>query len=214
MQKTGKNVFILCLSIACIIGLTGLASLISSIENVWLRIGALVGINLLNGLTAFIAMKLMNMKIEIDFKNKRHYLIGCLIALALSLMIAVIPAACGFSLVGGHANWSWFTLIFQLLFCVLVVGPVEEFIFRVYLQDVFKSLFPRHPWIGVVIAALLFGLFHLINGNLIQVLFAFGIGLVLGFAKHTIKDCGYPGVALGHGLYDFLNVVVRMLIVR
>ena len=214
MQKTRKNTFILCLSIACIIGLTSLASLISSIGNVWMRIGALVGINLLNGLTAFAAMKLMKMKIEIDFKNKRHYLIGCAIALALSLIIAVIPTACGFSLVGKHTNWSWSTLVFQLLFCVLIVGPVEEFIFRVYLQDVFVSLFEQHKWIGVVIVAFLFGLFHLINGNLIQVLFAFGIGLVFGFAKYKIKDCGYAGVALGHGLYDFLNVVVRMLIVR
>ncbi|MBQ5488516.1 MAG: CPBP family intramembrane metalloprotease, partial [Clostridia bacterium] len=110
-------------------------------------------------------------------------------------------------------NWSWPTLAFQLLFCMLIIGPVEEFIFRVYLQDVFVSLFERHPWLGVVIAALLFGLFHLINGNLIQVLFTFGIGLVFGLAKYRIKDCGYVGVAIGHGLYDFLNVVVRMLIV-
>lgn len=214
MQKTRKNTLILCLSIACIIGLTSLASLIGSIESVWQRISVLVGINLLNGLTAFVAMKLMKMEIEIDFKNKRHYLIGCVIALTLSLIIAVIPAICGFSLVGKHTNWSWSTLVFQLLFCILIVGPVEEFIFRVYLQDVFVSLFARHQWIGVTIAAFLFGLFHLINGNLVQVLFTFGIGLVFGFAKHMIKDCGYAGVAFGHGLYDFLNVVVRMLIVR
>ncbi len=77
----------------------------------------------------------------------------------------------------------------------------------------FVGLFGRRPWIGVVIAAFLFGLFHLINGNLIQVLFAFGIGLVFGFAKYRIKHCGYAGVAFGHGFYDFLNVVVRMWIV-
>ena len=213
MQKTRKNTIILCLSIACIIGLTSLAGLISSIEIVWLRLAAFVVVNLLNGLTAFTAMRLMKMKIYIDFINKRHYLIGCVIALILSLVIAVIPAVCGFSLVGKHTNWSWPTLAFQLLFCMLIIGPVEEFIFRVYLQDVFVSLFERHPWLGVVIAALLFGLFHLINGNLIQVLFTFGIGLVFGLAKYRIKDCGYVGVAIGHGLYDFLNVVVRMLIV-
>ena len=39
------------------------------------------------------------------------------------------------------------------------------------------------------------------------------IGLVFGFAKYKIKDCGYVGVALAHGLYDFLNTVVRMFIV-
>ena len=34
-----------------------------------------------------------------------------------------------------------------------------------------------------------------------------------GFAKYKIKDCGYMGVVFAHGLYDFLNTVVRMFIV-
>ena len=38
-------------------------------------------------------------------------------------------------------------------------------------------------------------------------------GLVFGFAKYKIKDCGYVGVSFGHGLYDFLNILVRMFIV-
>ena len=59
----------------------------------------------------------------------------------------------------------------------------------------------------------LFGLSHLINGTLMQVVFTFGIGLVFGFAKYKIRDCGYVGVAFGHGLYDFFIEIVRMLIV-
>lgn len=46
-----------------------------------------------------------------------------------------------------------------------------------------------------------------------QVLFTFGIGLVFGFAKYKIKDCKYPGLAFGHGLYDFINTLVRMFVV-
>ena len=158
-------------------------------------------------------MKLTGMQLDIGFRNPRHYLIGIAIALALSLAIAVIPALCGISLVGGHTDWSWFTVLRQFLFCVLIIGPVEEFVFRVYFQDVFVSFFDKHGWIGVVIASALFGLYHLINGNLIQVVFTFGIGLVFGFVKYKIRDCGYVGVALGHGLYDFFIEIVRMLIV-
>ena len=178
-----------------------------------LKITVLIILNLLNGFIAWLAMKQTDMIVDVDLKNKRQYLIGAIIALALSVIIAVIPALCGFSLVGKHTNFSWFDLIYNFLFYMLIIGPVEEFVFRVYLQDTFVSFFERHKWSGVVVAAFLFGLWHIINGNIVQVLFAFGIGLVFGFAKYKIKDCGYVSVAFGHGLYDFLNTIVRMFVV-
>lgn len=178
-----------------------------------LKITVLIILNLLNGFIAWLAMKQTDMIVDMDFKNKRQYLIGAIIALALSVIIAVIPALCGFSLVGKHTNFSWFDLIYNFLFYMLIIGPVEEFVFRVYLQDTFVSFFEKHKWLGVVVAAFLFGLWHIINGNIVQVLFAFGIGLVFGFAKYKIKDCGYVSVAFGHGLYDFLNTIVRMFVV-
>lgn len=213
MNKAKGSTLILCLSLLCIIGVTYLARFVTGIGIRPLGIAALIGINLLNGLVAFIAMKLMKMEIRIDFKNKRQLLVGAAIALVLSLVIAVIPALCGYSLIGGHTDFSWFDLFYSMLFYILIIGPVEEFVFRVYLQDYFVSFFDKHRWMGVVIAAFLFGLWHIINGSFVQVLFTFGIGLVFGFAKFKIKDCGFIGVAFGHGLYDFLNVIVRMLIV-
>lgn len=158
-------------------------------------------------------MKLTGMTVKVDFKNKRQYLIGVAVALSLSVVIAIIPALCGFSLVGGHTDFSWFNLVYDFLFYLLIIGPVEEFVFRVYLQEIVVSFFEKQKWLGVVIAAFLFGLWHIINGNIVQVLFTFGIGLVFGFAKYKIKDCSYVSVALGHGVYDFLNTLVRMFIV-
>ena len=73
--------------------------------------------------------------------------------------------------------------------------------------------FTSHKWIGVIAAAFMFGLWHLINGSIIQVLFTFGIGLVFGFSRYLINDMDYPGIALAHGLYDFMNTIVRMFIV-
>ena len=213
MKTTRRNISILCVSLICIVGVTSLGSLLKYINLGWLKIIARVGLNLLNGIIALVAMKLTRMKLNIDLKNKHQYIIGATIALMLSVVIAIIPALCGFSLVGNHADFSWFVLIHDLLFYLLIIGPVEEFVFRVYLQDAFVSFFAKHQWIGVVISSFLFGLWHIINGNVIQVLFAFGIGLVFGFAKYKIKDCGYIGVSFGHGLYDFLNTLVRMFIV-
>ena len=213
MKLTKKNIVILSCSLALICAVTFSARFIKYIDITAFKIIARVFINLSNGLIALIAMKLTDMKIEIDLKSKHQYLIGIAIALGLSVVIAVIPALCGFSLIGNHTDFSWFALIYDLLFYMLIIGPVEEFVFRVYLQDTFVGFFEKNKWLGVVIASFLFGLFHIINGSIIQVLFTFGIGLVFGFAKYRIKNCGYVGVALGHGLYDFLNTLVRMFIV-
>ena len=204
---------ILCCSLICIAGITSLGGLLQYIDIVGLRIAAQVGIYLLIGAISFVSMKVTGMKITVNFRNKRHFLIGVAIATVLSAVIAVIPAVCGFSLVGNHRDFSWVTVIYDFLFYMLIVGPVEEYVFRVYLQDTFVGFFTKQKWIGVVIAAFLFGLWHIINGNIVQVLFTFGIGLVFGFAKYKIKDCEYISLAIGHGLYDFLNTLVRMFIV-
>ena len=214
MKLTKRNIAILSLSLAMICAVTFSARFIKYIDITAFKIIAQVFLNNLpNGLIALIAMKLTDMKIEIDLRNKHQYLIGIAIALGLSVVLAVIPALCGFSLIGNHEDFSWFVLIYDLLFYLLIIGPVEEFVFRVYLQDAFVSFFEKNKWLGVVIASFLFGLWHIINGSIIQVLFTFFIGLVFGFAKYKIKDCGYVGVAFGHGLYDFLNTLVRMFIV-
>lgn len=213
MEKSIKNYYILVASIIGIGVVTFSSRFLKYIDVLWLKISAIVFLNLLNGAIAYISMRNMKMLISVDFSNKKQYLIGGGIALALSAAIAIIPALCGFSLVGNHKNFSWFDLVYGFLFNMLIIGPVEELICRVYLQNAFVSIFSRYKWMGVVMAALLFGLWHLFNGNLFQMLFAFGIGLVFGFAKYKIKDCTYISVALGHGLYDFLITLVRMFIV-
>lgn len=213
MKRTKKNIIILCCSLVMILIVSFSTRFLKYIDISALKITVLIILNLLNGFIAWLAMKQTDMIVDMDFKNKRQYLIGAIIALALSVILAVIPALCGFSLVGKHTNFSWFDLIYNFLFYMLIIGPVEEFVFRVYLQDTFVSFFEKHKWLGVVVAAFLFGLWHIINGNIVQVLFAFGIGLVFGFAKYKIKDCGYVSVAFGHGLYDFLNTIVRMFVV-
>jgi len=213
MKLAKKNIVILSLSLAMICAVTFSARFVKYIDITAFQIIAAVFLNVLNGLIAWTAMKITGMTADVDFKNKRQYLVGAAIALSLSAVIAIIPVLCGFSLIGGHIVFSWFDIIYHFLFNLLIIGPVEEFIFRVYLQDAFVSFFEKHKWLGVVIAAFLFGLWHIINGNIIQALFTFGIGLVFGFAKHKIKGCGYVSVALGHGLYNFLNILVRMFII-
>ena len=208
-----KKIIILIITTALIIGVTFLSWPIATISQVWLKRLLAVLLNLTNGAIAFIAIKLTGIDIDLDIKNYWQYLIGIAIALTLSLFIAFIPALAGFSLVGSHQDFSIETLLWSLFYFFLVIGPVEELIFRVYYQETFVGFFKKYKWIGVIIAAFLFGWFHIINGSLLQVAFTFGIGLVFGMCKYFIKNCKYLGLALGHGLYDFLNVIVRFFIV-
>ena len=158
-------------------------------------------------------MLLTGIKIDFDVKNKWQYLIGLGIALTISFFAAFLPAMLGHSLVGNHQDFVWYVFLLDFVFFVLFVGPVEELAFRVYYQETFCSFFLKHKWIGVIIASFLFGAWHIINGGLFQVLFTFGFGLVFGFAKYFIKNCKYLGLALGHGVYDFLNIIVCMFVI-
>ena len=208
-----KKIIVLVITTALIIGITFLSWPVATLTNVWVKRLLAVLLNLSNGAVAFTAIKITSIKIDLDIKNYLQYLIGIAIALTLSLCIAFIPALLGFSLVGNHQTFSWETILWSAFNFFFVIGPVEELIFRVYYQEIFVSFFNKFKWIGVLIAAFLFGWFHIINGSLLQVAFTFGIGLVFGMCKYFIKDCKYLGLALGHGLYDFLNVIVRIFIV-
>ena len=208
-----KKIIVLVIVTVLIIGITFLAWPVSGLENVWVKRLLSILLNLSMGVVAFIAIKLTGVEIGFNPKNYWQYLIGTGIALTLSLFIAFIPAIAGTSLVGQHTDFNIETLLWNAFNFFLIIGPVEELIFRVYYQETFVGLLPKFKWLGVVIAAVMFGFWHLINGSLLQVLFTFGIGLCFGMAKYFIKKCQYLGVALGHGLYDFLNIIVRMIVI-
>lgn len=208
-----KKIIVLVISIILITGITLMTGLFSDISSRALKRLIYILLNLLNGSVALIAIKLTGIKVDLDLRNKKQILIGICIGLVLSLIIVAIFLIFGVSLIGPHMDFSWGELFFYLFFYMIIIGPVEELIFRVYLQETFIGFFNKNKWIGVVIAAFLFGLMHIINGSLIQVLFAFVIGLVFGFCKYLIKNCKYLSVAVAHGVYDFLNIIERMFIV-
>lgn len=212
MLITKKNVLTLLCSAFLIAGITFSAWLIPLIPQSWLRTAAKVSLTLLNGAVALVALRTSGIPFRLEFRSWKPYALGLLLALLLSLVIAVIPSLFGVYFVGLPTEFSLAQLLSDFCFFLLVIGPVEELVFRVYLQEALCSFFPGRKWLGVVLAALLFGLWHWINGNLMQVMFTFLIGLYFGFAKYKVKGCGYVGVALGHGLYDALNTLVRMLL--
>jgi membrane protease YdiL (CAAX protease family) len=81
----------------------------------------------------------------------------------------------------------------------LLAGLGEEMMFRGVVQEAFSSWF--NPWVGVIVASVLFGLMHLITVTyalLAALMGAFLSGVYL-YADHNLL-----AVIVTHALYDFV----------
>jgi membrane protease YdiL (CAAX protease family) len=115
------------------------------------------------------------------------------------------------------------TLVAQLVFLAFIVGPSEEVLFRGLIQTSLNTSIRARVWLrnwpiglGTVVAAVLFGLFHLINVvyqplgvTLQQAATAVVIGLVFGVLYDRTKNL--VGASLVHSLADFSGTAVPLL---
>lgn len=135
-------------------------------------------------------------------------LIGVGIAAALCFVVGVVPILCGTSLIGSHTEASASLIIVSAIQDILFVGVGEEIVFRGYVQNQFGIWLKKCKWLSPLIAGALFGLWHIINGSLVQVLFTAIIGCVFGYCRYFIKNCTLLSVMVAHGLYDFSLVLL------
>ena len=90
----------------------------------------------------------------------------------------------------------------RIIFLMLFVGPVEEFIFRGYFQEQLEELI-SNKIVVCIIASLLFGLWHFpATMNIINVICTFIIGLIYSIFKTKFKNCTMTTISLAHGLHD------------
>lgn len=115
------------------------------------------------------------------------------------------------------------TLVAELVFLAFVVGPTEELLFRGLIQTALNgsinSRVRLRSWrigLGTVVAAVMFGLFHLVNvvyqplgATLQQALTAVVIGLVFGVLYDGTKNL--VGASLAHSLADFSGTAIPLL---
>jgi membrane protease YdiL (CAAX protease family) len=140
-------------------------------------------------------------------RRMRPWSIAALILIAVSLGETVAsPPSTGFRVP------ALTTLIVQLVFLAVVVGPTEELLFRGLIQTGLRESMGR--W-GIVIGAFLFGFFHLINlvsqslgATALQVLTAIVIGLVFGVLYDRTHNL--VGASLAHSVADFSGTVIPL----
>lgn len=133
--------------------------------------------------------------------------IGVLLAVSMSLVLTVLPILLGFKEMVGSTtyNEAW-KFVFQFIYSILGVALAEELVFRGYL---FKKLLEikNSKWFAIIISSVLFGLFHIFNGNLLQVFVSTFLGIVFCIFREKIKGCTLISLIIAHGIYDALIIL-------
>lgn len=94
---------------------------------------------------------------------------------------------------------SIITLLMLTLVMVLLVGLIEEIIFRSILQNRLEIFLGSRG--GIIMTSILFGLMHSGYGNIIEIFYTFLMGFIIGYLFYKTRSL--PLVTMIHG---FINV--------
>lgn len=141
-------------------------------------------------------------------KLGRQILIGLVVGICMSFVLTVIPHLAGKSeWVDNqhHYQYLW-QFLYDFFYCIFAVALVEEFVFCGFFYKKLETLFDSST--GAIIgSSVLFGLFHFLSGNIVQILLTGVIGAVFCIFRVKIKNCTLLSVILAHGVYDALITV-------
>jgi len=153
-----------------------------------------------------------------------YFLVGCVVigrrrwswnelglnrrGLGLAIALGVVVNA-GRWLVLKGVDWgatapllTWNQVLADLLYYFLVVGLVEELLFRGVVYHAFDT-WKGAGW-AIAGSSLLFGLYHIVWQGPLGALAGVFLGGVLALARW--RGAGIPGLALAHGLMDIVSV--------
>ena len=132
---------------------------------------------------------------------------GAVIALAMSAVFTVLPIMLGFKdMVGATSYTKAWQFIYQFGYAILGVALAEELIFRGYIF--YKLLkIKDSKWFAIIISSLIFGLFHIFGGSIIQMVMTALLGVIYCVLRERIKHCTTLSLIIAHGMYDALIVL-------
>ncbi len=133
--------------------------------------------------------------------------IGVLLALSMSLVLTILPIMLGFkNMVGNTIYTQTYQFVYQFIYAILGVALAEELVFRGYILHKLLAI-KNSKWFAIIISSLLFGLFHIFNGNIIQIFMTAFIGFLYCIFKEKIKGCTLLSLIIAHGVYDAMIVL-------
>ena len=133
--------------------------------------------------------------------------IGVLLAVSMSLVLTVLPILLGLKeMVGSTSYTQIWQFAYQFVYSIFGVALAEELIFRGYIFHKLLHI-KNSKWFAILISSVLFGLFHIFNGNIIQVFMTAFLGFLFCIFRERIKGCTLLSLIVAHGVYDALIVV-------
>ena len=132
---------------------------------------------------------------------------GVLLAFAMSLILTVLPILFGLKdMVGSTSYTQAWKIAYQFIYAIFGVALAEELVFRGYIFHKLLNI-KNSKWFAIIISSLLFGLFHIFNGNIIQVFITAFIGFLYCIFREKIKGCTLLSLIIAHGVYDAMIVL-------
>lgn len=147
---------------------------------------------------------------DIGFSREKflsQIVIGLLLAFAMSLVLTVLPIMLGFKEMVGNTTYTeiW-QFVYQFIYAILGVALAEEFVFRGYIYSKLLEI-KNSKWFAIIISSILFGLFHIFHGNVVQVIMTALLGVLFCVFREKIKGCTLLSLIIAHGVYDALIVL-------
>ena len=177
----------------------------------WLRMVCMIVIYWLIALVPVIVMAVRKDKFA-DYWNtdKIGYqiLTGVLIGIAMSLILTLVPHLVGFGAYvdsGKRYIYLW-QFVYEFFYCTAAIGFVEELVFRGFVYNRIKKI-SRNEIAAVIGSSVLFGVFHLFGGNIVQMIMTAFIGAFFCLCRLKIKNCSVLSLIIAHGIYDALITV-------
>ena len=141
-------------------------------------------------------------------KKKFQVITGILIGVAMSFVLTLIPHLLGLGKYvdsGERYQYLW-QFIFDFFYCIVAIGFVEEFVFRGFVYEKIKAI-SQKDMTAIIGSSVLFGIFHLFSGNIVQMIMTSCIGAFFCFCRLKVKNCSTLSLIIGHGVYDALITV-------
>lgn len=175
----------------------------------WLRMLTMPPAYWLIALAPALIMRLEGDK-PVDYGFSRNnipsqLLTGLLIALGMSLAFTLLPHMLGFGehVDNGHRYKYLWQFVYEFIYCVIAIGFTEEFVFRGFVYARLKSMFSGEMP-AIIVSSVLFGLFHVLGGNIVQMLVTALLGGLFCLCRLKIKSCSTLSLIIAHGIYDAL----------
>lgn len=135
-------------------------------------------------------------------------IVGIVLGLSMSFLLTLLPhfAGLGEFVDNGKRYQDLWQFAYEFCYCILAIGCVEEFVFRGFIYEKIKRISNKDA-IAIIGSSAFFGVFHLLSGNIIQMIVTACIGAFFCFCKLKIKNCSIVSLMIAHGIYDALITV-------